>query len=271
MNMFSNLWRSLVVVISVSFASAISFAGGTKSSPENESQYTNHLIDEKSPYLQQHAHNPVDWYPWGEEAFAKARKENKPIFISVGYSTCHWCHVMERESYADPEIAKIMNANFVSIKVDREERPDVDNIYMTFVQATTGNGGWPMNVWLTPDLKPFVGGTYFPAKDRNGKAVFKNVLLQVADAWEGRQGEIVASSKEITSQLQEFVQSSNSSSQTVSRDMLQKAYNVLAQSFDSEYGGFGNAPKFPRPVVLNLLLHTYAASPDSAEENMRSR
>jgi uncharacterized protein len=143
MNMFSNLWRSLVVVISVSFASAISFAGGTKSSPENESQYTNHLIDEKSPYLQQHAHNPVDWYPWGEEAFAKARKENKPIFISVGYSTCHWCHVMERESYADPEIAKIMNANFVSIKVDREERPDVDNIYMTFVQATTGTEAGP--------------------------------------------------------------------------------------------------------------------------------
>jgi hypothetical protein len=263
--MYLNLRRSLVVVICVSFASTISFAAGGKKSPENESQYTNHLINEKSPYLLQHAHNPVDWYPWGEEAFAKARKEKKPIFLSVGYSTCHWCHVMERESYSDPEIAKVMNANFVCIKVDREERPDVDNIYMTFVQASTGNGGWPMNVWLTSDLKPFVGGTYFPAKDRNGKPVFKNVLLQVADAWERRQNEIVASSKDITSQLEKMVVSSNSSEQTVSRDILQKAYKELAQSFDSEYGGFGGAPKFPRPVVLNFLLHTYAASPDSPD------
>jgi uncharacterized protein YyaL (SSP411 family) len=265
MNMYLNLRRSLVVVICVSFASTISFAAGGKKSPENESQYTNHLINEKSPYLLQHAHNPVDWYPWGEEAFAKARKEKKPIFLSVGYSTCHWCHVMERESYSDPEIAKVMNANFVCIKVDREERPDVDNIYMTFVQASTGNGGWPMNVWLTSDLKPFVGGTYFPAKDRNGKPVFKNVLLQVADAWERRQNEIVASSKDITSQLEKMVVSSNSSEQTVSRDILQKAYKELAQSFDSEYGGFGGAPKFPRPVVLSFLLHSYAASPDSPD------
>jgi uncharacterized protein YyaL (SSP411 family) len=263
--MFLNLWRSLAVVIIVCVQLLSSLAADPKRSSENESEYTNHLINEKSPYLLQHAHNPVDWYPWGEEAFATARKENKPIFLSVGYSTCHWCHVMERESYSDPEIAKIMNANFVSVKVDREERPDIDNIYMTFVQATTGNGGWPMNVWLTPDLKPFVGGTYFPAKDSNGKPVFKNVLLQVADAWKRRRDEIVASSKEITSQLQKFVQSSNSSGQKVSREILQKAYNELAQSFDSEYGGFGGAPKFPRPVVLNLLLHTYAASPDSPE------
>jgi uncharacterized protein YyaL (SSP411 family) len=257
--------RSLAVIIFVCVELLSSFAADPKSSTEYESQYTNHLINEKSPYLLQHAHNPVDWYPWGEEAFATARKENKPIFLSVGYSTCHWCHVMERESYCDPEIAKIMNANFVSVKVDREERPDIDNIYMTFVQATTGNGGWPMNVWLTPDLKPFVGGTYFSAKDSNGKPVFKNVLLQVADAWKRRRDEIVASSKEITSQLQKFVQSSNSSGHKVSREILQKAYNELAQSFDSEYGGFGGAPKFPRPVVLNLLLHTYAASPDSPE------
>ena len=172
---------------------------------------------------------------------------------------------MERESYSDPEIAKIMNANFVSVKVDREERPDIDNIYMTFVQATTGSGGWPMNVWLTPDLKPFIGGMYFPAKDSNGNPGFRNVLLQVADAWKRRHDQIVASSKEITSQLQKFVQSSNSSGQKVSREILQKAYNQFAQSFDSEYGGFGGAPKFPRPVVLNLLLHTYAASPDSPE------
>ncbi len=261
----ANARRSLAMVIFVCVELLSSFGADPKSSTENESEYTNHLINEKSPYLLQHAHNPVDWYPWGEEAFATARKENKPIFLSVGYSTCHWCHVMEGESYSDPEIAKIMNANFVSVKVDREERPDIDNIYMTFVQATTGSGGWPMNVWLTPDLKPFVGGTYFPAKDSNGNPVFKNVLLQVADAWERRRDEIVASSIEITSQLQKFVQSSNSSGQKVSREILQKAYNQLAQSFDSEYGGFGGAPKFPRPVVLNLLLHTYAASPDSPE------
>ncbi len=261
----ANARQSLAVVIFVCVELLSSFGADPKSSTENESEYTNHLINEKSPYLLQHAHNPVDWYPWGEEAFATARKENKPIFLSVGYSTCHWCHVMEGESYSDPEIAKIMNANFVSVKVDREERPDIDNIYMTFVQATTGSGGWPMNVWLTPDLKPFVGGTYFPAKDSNGNPVFRNVLLQVADAWKSRHDQIVASSKEITSQLQEFVQSSNSSGQKVSREILQKAYNQLAQSFDSERGGFGGAPKFPRPVVLNLLLHTYAASPDSLE------
>src|ERR1700730_10087202 len=265
MNMFSNLWRSLVVVLFVAIASPCSFAADPTSHSENRLQFSNHLINEKSPYLLQHAHNPVDWYPWGEEAFAKARKENKPIFLSVGYSTCHWCHVMERESYSDPEIAKIMNANFVSVKVDREERPDIDNIYMTFVQATTGSGGWPMNVWLTPDLKPFVGGTYLPAKDSNGNPGFRNVLLQVADAWKRRHDQIVASSKEITSQLQKFVQSSNSSGQKVSREILQKAYNQLAQSFDSEYGGFGGAPKFPRPEVLNLLLHIYATAPDSSD------
>src|SRR4029077_8769930 len=232
----------LFVFCGLLFASSVSVVAEPQ--PTN-SVFTNRLGQEKSPYLLQHAPNPVDWYPWGEEAFAKARKDNIPIFLSVGYSTCHWCHVMERESYSDPEIAKIMNANFVSIKVDREERPDVDNIYMTFVQATTGNGGWPMNVWLTPDLKPFVGGTYFPAKDTNGKPVFRNVLLQVADAWKRRRDEIVASSKEITNQLQKFVQSENSAGQKVSREILQKAYNELAQSFDSEYGGFGGAPKFP--------------------------
>ena len=150
MSMFSNRWQSLILVITASSAPHFSFAAVPSGPPETKPEYVNHLIHEKSPYLLQHAHNPVDWYPWGEEAFAKARKENKPIFLSVGYSTCHWCHVMERESYADPEIARVMNANFVSIKVDREQRPDVDYVYMMFVQATTGSGGWPMNVWLTP-------------------------------------------------------------------------------------------------------------------------
>ena len=247
MNVCLNIWRSLVLVGFVSFVSPFSFAAGAKNSPENESLYTNHLITEKSPYLLQHAHNPVDWYPWGEEAFAKARKQNKPIFLSVGYSTCHWCHVMERESYSDPEIGKIMNANFVCVKVDGEERPDVDNIYMNFVQASTGNGGWPMNVWLTPDLKPFFGGTYFPAKDSNGQPVFKNVLLQVADAWKRHQGQIIASSKEITSQLEKFVQSNNSPGSTVNRDILQKGYNEFAQSFDSEHEALAVLQNFLDP------------------------
>ena len=144
---------------------------------------SNRLAREKSPYLLQHAHNPVDWHPWGEEAFAKARQENKPIFLSIGYSTCHWCHVMAHESFESEEVAAIMNREFVNIKVDREERPDVDRIYMTFVQATTGGGGWPMSVWLTPDLKPFVGGTYFPPEDRYGRPGFKKVLERIAAAW----------------------------------------------------------------------------------------
>jgi uncharacterized protein YyaL (SSP411 family) len=155
-----------------------------------DSKYTNRLAKEKSPYLLQHAHNPVDWYPWGEEAFAKARRENKPIFLSVGYSTCHWCHVMERESFRDPKIAAYMNDHFVNIKVDREERPDVDRVYMTFVQATTGGGGWPMSVWLTPDLKPFVGGTYFPPKDAFGRPGFLTVLKRIADAWKDEEAKI---------------------------------------------------------------------------------
>src|SRR6516164_1341893 len=165
------------------FASSVSVVA--EQQPTN-SAFTNRLSQEKSPYLLQHAHNPVEWYPWGEEAFAKARKENKSVFLSIGYSTCHWCHVMERESYSDPEIAKIMNANFVNIKVDREERPDVDSIYIAFVEATTGNAGWPLNVWLTPDLKPFVGGTYFPAKDSSGQPFFRKVLLQIANEWKVR-------------------------------------------------------------------------------------
>jgi uncharacterized protein YyaL (SSP411 family) len=148
------------------------------------SEHTNRLAHEKSPYLLQHAHNPVDWYPWGEEAFAKARHENKPIFLSVGYSTCHWCHVMEHESFENEEVAAIMNRKFVNIKVDREERPDVDRVFMTFVQATTGGGGWPMSVWLTPELKPFVGGTYFPPENRYGHPGFKDVLRRIAAAWE---------------------------------------------------------------------------------------
>ena len=184
-------WLSFVGVGVLLAIGSFQDVGGTaRAVPAKESgaetrdhQHTNRLIHEKSPYLLQHAHNPVDWYPWGEAAFAKARQENKPIFLSVGYSTCHWCHVMERESFENTDIAKILNEHFVSIKVDREERPDVDSVYMTFVLTTTGSGGWPMNVWLTPDLKPFVGGSYYPPEAREGLPGFRPLLLQIAERW----------------------------------------------------------------------------------------
>ena len=161
-------------------------------------KYTNRLANEPSPYLEQHKHNPVDWYPWGEEAFKKAKDRDKPILLSIGYSTCHWCHVMERESFEDETTAKVMNENFVCIKLDREERPDVDKIYMTFVQATTGGGGWPLNVWLTPELKPFYGGTYYPPVAKFGRASFTDVLTQLADAWKNQRKDIVDSANDIS-------------------------------------------------------------------------
>src|SRR5574337_362680 len=185
-------------------AGETSQAGGAKSAEASAAKprYTNRLIHEKSPYLLLHAHNPVDWYPWGEEAFQKARREQKPIFLSVGYSTCHWCHVMERESFSDRGIAEIMNRDFVSIKVDREERPDVDRIYMGFVQDTTGGEGWPMSVFLTPDLKPFFCGTYFPKEDRYGRPGFRTLLLRVAEAWGKERERILRSATEVTQALQ---------------------------------------------------------------------
>src|SRR4051812_16842041 len=173
-------------------------AGMSAHDSSNHSSHTNRLAGESSPYLLLHQHNPVDWYPWGEEALERAKKEDKPIFLSVGYSTCHWCHVMERESFSDPAIAKVINDGFVPVKVDREERPDVDRMYMTFVQATTGGGGWPMNVFLTPDLKPFFGGTYFPPEDRQGMPGIVRVLNGVHDAWEKRHEEVVKAADSVT-------------------------------------------------------------------------
>jgi hypothetical protein len=214
----------------------------------------NRLAQEKSPYLLQHAHNPVDWYPWGEEAFEKARRENKPIFLSIGYSTCHWCHVMERESFENEHIADLMNRSFVSIKVDREERPDIDSIYMAYVQATTGGGGWPMSVWLTPDLKPFVGGTYFPPEDRYGRAGFPLILERVAEAWKNDRNRIVESSEEILAQLQRNAAASSSPGGGVDTATMDHAFQQFRRSFDSRLGGFGGAPKFPRPSVHNFLL-----------------
>ena len=160
-------------------------------------KHSNRLVDEKSPYLLQHAHNPVDWYPWGDEAFEKARQENKPIFLSIGYSTCHWCHVMERDSFENEAIAALMNDLYVNIKVDREERPDVDRVYMTTVQALTGHGGWPLSVWLTPDLKPFFGGTYFPPVSHHGRPGFPEILQSISDTWKQRRSEVEASGAKI--------------------------------------------------------------------------
>src|SRR5438552_9739504 len=163
--------------------------------------FTNRLEHETSLYLKQHAHNPVEWYPWSAEALERARRLDRPIFLSIGYSACHWCHVMEHESFEDPEVAKLLNENFISIKVDREERPDLDQVYMTAVQMLTGQGGWPMSVWLTPDLEPFYGGTYFPPDDRYGRPSFKRVLLALADAWRTRRGEVITSAAQITEHL----------------------------------------------------------------------
>src|SRR5437867_3688694 len=220
--------------------------------------HTNRLAREKSPYLLQHAHNPVDWYPWGEEAFTKARRENKPIFLSIGYSTCHWCHVMAHESFEDESTAAIMNREFVSIKVDREERPDVDRVYMIFVQATTGGGGWPMSVWLTPDLKPFVGGTYFPPVDRYGQPGFKKVLERIAAAWKQDHAKIADQGSKLLEALRESQSAQAETTAKIDNQFFQTAYEQLSRSFDDKEGGFGTAPKFPRPVSLNFLTRFYA-------------
>ena len=223
-------------------------------------EHTNRLAQEKSPYLLQHAHNPVDWYPWGKEAFAKARSENKPIFLSIGYSTCHWCHVMAHESFENEEVAATMNREFVNIKVDREERPDVDRVYMTFVQATTGGGGWPMSVWLTPDLKPFVGGTYFPPEERYGQPAFKTVLERVATAWKENHDKIVEQGGRIVAALRES-QSTAAAEGKIDAAVLDAAFQQIDRSYDPKEGGFGNAPKFPRPVTLNFLTRFYVRDP----------
>ncbi len=225
--------------------------------------HTNRLAHEKSPYLLQHAHNPVDWYPWGEEAFAKARRENKPIFLSIGYSTCHWCHVMAHESFENEETAAIMNREFVNIKVDREERPDVDRVYMTFVQATTGGGGWPMSVWLTPDLKPFVGGTYFPPVDRYCQPGFTKVLERIAAAWKQDHEKIAEQGSKLLEALRESQNAQPEAAAKVDNQLFQTAYEQLSRSFDDKEGGFGTAPKFPRPVSLNFLTRFYTRDPKS--------
>jgi len=223
----------------------------------------NRLAREKSPYLLQHADNPVDWLPWGEEAFAKARRENKPIFLSIGYSTCHWCHVMAHESFENRDVAAIMNRDFVNIKVDREERPDVDRVYMTFVQATTGSGGWPMSVWLTPELKPFVGGTYFPPEDRHGQPAFSQVLERIAAAWKQDHEKIGEQGSKIMAALSQAASGGGAAPARLGGAAVEAAYQQIARIYDAHNGGFGVAPKFPRPVTLNFLFRVYARARES--------
>jgi uncharacterized protein YyaL (SSP411 family) len=219
-------------------------------------EFTNHLINESSPYLLQHAHNPVDWYPWGEAAFAKARQENKPILLSIGYSACHWCHVMAHESFEDEQIAQLMNEHFVNIKVDREERPDLDQIYMNAVQMMTHHGGWPMTVFLTPDAVPFYGGTYFPPQDRYNMPGFPRILLSVADAYRERKADIAETSKSMVIELSRLSEA-NTSVQPVEKELLDAAYVGIFRSYDPVNGGFGGAPKFPPAMTLEFLLRTY--------------
>ncbi|MEE8443145.1 MAG: thioredoxin domain-containing protein [Dehalococcoidia bacterium] len=221
----------------------------------------NRLNKETSPYLLQHADNPVDWYPWGEEAFEQARAEDKPIFLSVGYAACHWCHVMAHESFEDAHIAQLMNEKFVNIKVDREERPDVDSIYMQAVQAQTGHGGWPMSVFLTPEGRPFFGGTYFPPRDQRGMTGFPKVLETVARAYRDRKAEVEQSAEQLVSQLSSRV-TTPQGQVPLTAEVLSDAYQGLAMEFDREHGGLGPSPKFPQPMALEFLLRYHARTGD---------
>jgi uncharacterized protein YyaL (SSP411 family) len=225
----------------------------------------NRLATESSPYLLQHAHNPVNWFPWGEDAFARARAEDKPIFLSIGYSTCHWCHVMEHESFENDAVATVLNEHFVPIKVDREERPDIDRVYMTFVQATTGSGGWPMSVWLTPDLEPFYGGTYFPPSARWGRPGFIEILQHIAQVWREDRRKVTQSAAALTAQLRAGGQSAAASGAVPGTSALDRTVRSFEASFDTRHGGFGDAPKFPRPSELLFLLREHARGAGSRQ------
>ena len=226
----------------------------------------NRLQHSTSPYLLQHADNPVDWYPWGEEAFRKAQDENKPIFLSVGYSTCHWCHVMAHESFENEATGAILNEHFVNVKVDREERPDVDSTYMAFIQATSGGGGWPMNVWLTPELVPILGGTYFPPTDQTGRAGFPRVAERVAELWQTEPDEILERGRNILEQLQKHLDGEAADAPPGS-EVFDAALTQFAHRYDHHHGGFSDAPKFPRPAALHLLLRLDPLLPENDQPN----
>ena len=240
--------------------------------PDGGEQF-NRLIHEKSPYLLQHARNPVNWYPWGPEAFARARKENKPVFLSVGYSTCHWCHVMEYESFERQDVAEILNKHFIAIKVDREERPDVDQIYMLATQVVTGRGGWPNSLWLTPDGKPWYAGTYFPREDRAGRIGFKTVLRRLAKLWRERQKDVLGQADKLAKALKEYSSAGRMAAPgKLSFDLLEKGTTGLRQSYDAAQGGFGRtAPKFPPHSALQLLFHEHRRTRTADLQKMATR
>ncbi len=226
----------------------------------------NRLAGESSPYLLLHQTNPVDWYPWGEEALARAHAENRPIFLSVGYSTCYWCHVMERESFSNPEIAALMNRHFVNVKVDREERPDLDEIYMSATQILTSQGGWPNSVFLTPDLKPFYAGTYFPPVDRYGRPGFGTLILAMADAWKNRRSDIDSQAEELSGAMRRFLEERvQPGERPPGPESARRAAEALARQFDRDWGGFGSAPKFPSPANLFLLQELAGEAPELAQ------
>jgi uncharacterized protein YyaL (SSP411 family) len=235
----------------------------------------NRLARESSPYLLQHANNPVDWYPWGDEAFAQARHRQRPIFLSVGYSTCHWCHVMEHESFESDDVARVLNEHFISIKVDREERPDVDRVYMTFVQATTGSGGWPMSVWLTPELKPFYGGTYFPPSSRWGRPGFVDVLQELSRVWREERPRVLEAAEGLTERLRSATEAEplapfeiRPGKPIAGVEALHEGVDAFRQAFDARHGGFGDQPKFPRPSELLFLLCEHARTGQEDAKNL---
>ena len=250
----------------------MSVAGCSKSGDESKgdtsvAKHQNRLANEKSPYLLQHADNPVDWYPWGEEAFAKAKAEDKPIFLSIGYSTCHWCHVMEHESFEDSTVAALMNDAFVNIKVDREERPDIDNIYMMVAQMITGSGGWPLTIVMTPDGKPFFAATYIPKEDRYGRVGMIGLIPQLVDAWKTKRSDVYSSSEQITEKLQNYASRSPSGA-VLNLKTLEDAYTQFSKRFDDTNGGFGGAPKFPTPHTLLFLLRYWKRTGTEQALNM---
>lgn len=270
MNVIMKLSRNIITLVLSCFLFGVSSCSAEKekkmdssNSQENiEHKHTNHLAGENSPYLLAHAHNPVDWYPWGDEALAKAKSEDKPIFLSIGYSACHWCHVMERESFENEAIAKVLNENFISIKVDREQRPDLDQIYMSFTTAMTGRGGWPMSVFLTPNLKPFYAGTYFPPDDRYGRPGFMNILNKISNAFKTDRTNIEESSHSIFRKLSLTINQSGLKNVIVNEQMISRGAEALYRNFDHINGGFGGAPKFPHAVELSLFLRMYKKTGD---------
>lgn len=268
------LWKP--VLIAILLFSLVSIGRGDDTDLKNRDgswKWTNHLIQETSPYLLLHAHNPVDWYPWGDEALARAKAENKLIFLSVGYATCHWCHVMEREVFSNPEIAATMNRNFINIKVDREERPDLDAIYMTATQLLIQRGGWPNSVFLTPDLKPFYAGTYFPPTDMPGRPGFPTILDAVHEAWVTRETEVIESANQISATIESATSTGFSALTAPPLDdsLTDTALEYLRRTYSRADGGFGDAPKFPTPANLAFLLSTYERTPDESLLEMVTR